>query len=33
MKEYLTALEYILENGKDRDDRTGVGTRGVVLRG
>ena len=29
MKEYLTALEYILENGKDRDDRTGVGTRGV----
>jgi thymidylate synthase len=29
MKEYLTALEYILEHGKDRDDRTGVGTRGV----
>ena len=29
MKQYLEALEYILENGKDRDDRTGVGTRGV----
>jgi thymidylate synthase len=29
MKQYLTALEYILEHGKDRDDRTGVGTRGV----
>ena len=29
MKQYLEALEYILENGKDRGDRTGVGTRGV----
>ena len=29
MKQYLTALAYILANGKDRDDRTGVGTRGV----
>jgi thymidylate synthase len=29
MKQYLTALEYILEHGKDRGDRTGVGTRGV----
>ena len=29
MKQYLDALEYILQNGKDRDDRTGVGTRGV----
>ena len=29
MKQYLDALEYILENGKDRSDRTGVGTRGV----
>lgn len=29
MKQYLTALEHILENGKDRDDRTGVGTKGV----
>ena len=29
MKQYLTALEYILANGKDRDDRTGVGTRAV----
>jgi thymidylate synthase len=29
MKQYLEALEYILENGKDRSDRTGVGTRGV----
>ena len=29
MKEYLQALEYILENGKDKKDRTGVGTRSV----
>jgi len=29
VKQYLDALEYILENGKDRKDRTGVGTRGV----
>jgi thymidylate synthase len=29
VKQYLEALNYILENGKDRDDRTGVGTRGV----
>lgn len=29
MKEYLHALEYILENGKDRSDRTNTGTRGV----
>ena len=29
MKEYLTALEYILKNGKDRSDRTNTGTRGV----
>ena len=29
LKQYLEALEYILENGKDRGDRTGVGTRGV----
>jgi len=29
MKQYLDALTYIMENGKDRDDRTGVGTRGV----
>lgn len=29
MKQYLEALEHILEHGKDRDDRTGVGTRGV----
>jgi len=29
MKQYLDALEYILEHGKDRNDRTGVGTRGV----
>jgi thymidylate synthase len=29
MKQYQEALEYILENGKDRLDRTGVGTRGV----
>jgi thymidylate synthase len=29
MKQYLDALEHILEHGKDRSDRTGVGTRGV----
>lgn len=29
MKQYLNALEYILQNGKDRKDRTGVGTKGV----
>jgi thymidylate synthase len=29
LKQYLEALEYILDNGKDRGDRTGVGTRGV----
>jgi len=29
MKQYIDALKYILENGKDADDRTGVGTRCV----
>jgi thymidylate synthase len=29
MKQYHEALEYIMAHGKDRDDRTGVGTRGV----
>jgi len=29
MKQYLDALKFILENGKDTDDRTGVGTRCV----
>jgi len=29
MKQYLDALHHILIHGKDRDDRTGVGTRGV----
>ncbi len=29
MLEYLGALSYILANGKDRGDRTGVGTKGV----
>lgn len=29
MKQYLDALEYILENGEDVSDRTGVGTRSV----
>lgn len=29
MKQYIDALKHILDNGKDRDDRTGVGTRGV----
>jgi thymidylate synthase len=29
MKQYIKALEHILNKGKQRDDRTGVGTRGV----
>ena len=29
MKQYLKALEFILENGKERSDRTGVGTKSV----
>jgi thymidylate synthase len=29
VKEYLTALQYIMDHGKNRDDRTGTGTRGV----
>ncbi|MEK6947263.1 MAG: thymidylate synthase [Nanoarchaeota archaeon] len=29
MKQYLDALEYVLNNGTDRKDRTGVGTRAV----
>ena len=29
MKQYIQALEHILKNGKQRDDRTGIGTRGV----
>jgi len=29
MKEYKQALEYILVNGRDKQDRTGVGTRSV----
>jgi len=29
LKEYLNALEHILEHGKDRLDRTGTGTKGV----
>jgi thymidylate synthase len=29
MKEYKQALEHILANGKDKSDRTGVGTRSV----
>ena len=35
MKQYLDALRQVLENGKDRKDRTGVGTRalfGMQLR-
>ena len=27
MKQYLDMCQYILENGQDRDDRTGTGTR------
>ena len=29
MKQYIKALEHVLDNGKRRDDRTGIGTRGV----
>ena len=29
MKQYLDALEHMLHKGKDRSDRTGVGTRGI----
>ncbi|MAG91894.1 thymidylate synthase [Candidatus Woesearchaeota archaeon] len=29
MKQYLDALRYVLDNGTDRKDRTGVGTRAV----
>ena len=29
MKQYLDALQYILDNGEDVNDRTGVGTRSV----
>ena len=29
MKQYLSALTHILEKGKDKEDRTGVGTRSV----
>jgi thymidylate synthase len=32
MIEYLKLLEEVLENGTDRDDRTGVGTRGCFGR-
>lgn len=28
-KEYLSLMKYILENGTDRDERTGIGTRSV----
>lgn len=30
MKQYLDMCQYILENGQDRDDRTGTGTRSVL---
>ena len=29
MKAYLDLLRNVLENGEDRSDRTGVGTRGI----
>lgn len=29
MKQYLDLLEHVMDNGVDRDDRTGTGTRSV----
>ena len=29
MKEYLNALNYVMENGIDKSDRTGVGIRSI----
>ena len=29
MKQYLEMCKYVLENGEDRSDRTGTGTRSV----
>ena len=29
LKQYLSALEHIFKEGKDRKDRTGIGTRGI----
>ena len=29
MKQYLDALQYIMDHGKNRDDRTGTGTRSI----
>ncbi len=29
MRQYLDALQHILDNGEDKDDRTGVGTKSV----
>ncbi len=29
MKQYLDAIRYVLENGTDRKDRTGIGTRAI----
>lgn len=30
MKQYLDMCKYVLENGENREDRTGTGTRSVL---
>ena len=32
MKQYLDMCKYVLENGENREDRTGTGTRSEIGR-